>query len=1277
MKSIYTYYKERLVEISGKNRSLFSKKISRKNSFDIGKLFDGDYDATKDLVDFLWKGNKYSLNIISKENSDRIAKNLGIEQKYLKQKSELDNLDGKEKANASLKLERKRREEIKRAILSQVSAVVSLKREIDEFEKETGRYELYVGYPFVQGYIGKDIEVKAPLVLFPVTIDIVNETTVNIELRTNEHIQLNKVLILAYAQKFRLKDFEDLEMEFKGSISSKFKDVCELIEYLRKFGIRISYSPRKGIFDYEKTKDVPFGQGLEIKHCCVLGKYPLANSIYNDYSLLEKKRLTNDAIDELLYAKTIKNNDSADTNTYTIGSLDYAQQNAVECINKNGNMVIYGPPGTGKSQTIVNIITDAIAKHKRVLVVSQKRAALDVVYNRLGNLNSKVMFLTDADKKKSAFFERVRTTHEEVMKANFFVSKEKYAETNAKLEREENLLKEISDVLFNRTEFGLSLGEMYASSTIIGKKSFEYLIYQNMLKNSKLMELDYPRLSESLRLINEKNKAELYYKFVEAKKSNPFVGNIRDDLEFHIVNETKLRLNKILQNRVAPFDMSKYPNSRQLVAFFIDNKLKFDNIGSLVNFVGKTNYPKIYNSVKKSYLFLPALPFKLHSKNKIESEIKQEFIKTMEEIKDYTEEYEFLQDILTQNGYSMMIDNILNGNTLYPKYLLKALDNYVEFRDLSTNLNTLSDDEKTILKFAYKTTDTKVKYLETIGKIKNIRIYHEITTLEDKYKVELSHILDYDNIKNRILSLKLDLNKISKEICLEQFTSDYQKYYEKNSESKNYLYQISKTQNQWSIRKFMEVYGEYLYKLFPCWLLSPESVCTILPLIKNLFDVILFDEASQVFIENTLPVIYRGKNIVVAGDSKQLRPTATFMKRFLGGDIDENMDYSTQAALEVESLLDLAMTRYKSANLTYHYRSKNEELINFSNQSFYEGKLQISPNITRNKNNKPIERIKVNGKWINRSNVTEANAVVEILKKIFTTRKNNQSIGIITFNAEQESTIEDAIDKECSINPKFKECILKEENRKENGEDISMFVKNLENVQGDERDIIIFSIGYAQNELGRVVANFGPLSLEGGENRLNVAITRAKEKIYVVTSIEPEELNVDATKNMGPKIFKNYLRYVRAVSSGDSLETGIILNQANIQPELQQKPNELGTIEQDLKSELERLGYKVQTNLGNTNYKISVAVYDKQLDRYLLGLECDYNAYKSSPSVLERDVFRPAFLKSRGWNIMRIWSRDYYMHKSKVISSIVREIEKSKVTYQKKNTKTTKSKTNK
>ena len=1259
MKSIYTYYKERLVEISGKNRSLYSKRISKKNSFDIGKLFEYDYESINELMDFLWRERKYSFSIIKKEDKQRIAKNLGLEQKFAKSAERLNELSGKEKSSEALKLERQKREETKKALISQVNAVKSLKREIEEITKETGRNELFVGYPFVQGYISKDIQVKAPLLLFPVSIDIPDETTVEIEIKRDEPIQLNKVLILAYAKQHRLK-LDDMDMEFRGNLYSRFKNIGEVVSYLRKFNIKLSYSPRKGLFDFEKAKDPDANSSLEVKNFCVLGRYPLANSIYNDYSLLEKRLLTNDAINELLYTKPPKKNKKVDENLYTVSSLDYAQENAIYNLNKNGNMVIYGPPGTGKSQTIVNIITDAICKNKRVLVVSQKKAALDVVFNRLGTLNSKVMFVTDPEKNKVEFYERVKSAHDEIMSYKPSASIDSYNITKQKLESEEEQLKIISDVLFKKTPFGLSLQQMYTNSQIIGKNSYEYTIYQNMLKNAKVMEMPYETLSESLRLIKEKNKAELYYKFVEAKKNNPFVDNIKSNLEFHIVNQTRSKLNRLLVSRIAPFDMSKYSNSRQLIAFYIDNKLQTTNLDKLVTFVGKNKYPNTYKAFYTSCVLFPALPFTLVSKRKKEKEISDDFYKALDAIKEYTTDFEFLQDVLTENGYAMMIDNILNGNTLYLRLLEKALENYVDLRDLNLTLDQLSDSERIILKFAYKSTDTKAKYLETIDKLKTIRVYHEATVFEDKYKNELSKITDFENIKNRIISLKSDLQEISKNICAEKFVKEYQDFFNENKENKNFLYQITKQQNWWPIRKFMEVYGEYLFKLFPCWLLSPESVCTILPLVKNLFDLVLFDEASQVFIENTLPVIYRGKNIVVAGDSKQLRPTATFMKRYLGSDTDDELDYSTQAALEVESLLDLAMSRFKSANLTYHYRSKNEELINFSNQTFYDGKLQVSPNTCKNTRQKPIQRIKVDGLWLNRSNKEEAKAVVDVLKKIFNTRKNKQSIGIITFNAEQENAIEDAIDNECERNPKFRDLILKEQNRKENGEDISLFVKNLENVQGDERDIIIFSIGYARNEYGKVVAHFGPLSTEGGENRLNVAITRAKEKIYVITSIEPEELNVEGTKNAGPKIFKNYLKYVRAVSNGNTTEAKIILENAKTQIEPTIKVENLGNIEKQIKSELEKLGFKVETNLGNTDYKISVAIYDKKLDKYLLGLECDYEAFASSPSVLERDVFRPTFLKSRGWDIIRIWSRDWWLHRIKLLNLIVKTAEKNR-----------------
>lgn len=1266
MKSIYKYYKERLIEISGKNRSLYAKKISQKYSYDLGVLIGDDKKEYDEFFSFLWKGKRSCYDLIKKESKEKLYKAFNLDEKVKASFVEKEGLTPQEKRNENLRRERVKREEGKKIITSQVSKLKVLKREVEEFSKETGRYEMFVGYPFVTGQINKDLVVKAPLVLFPVVVNIENDTTVSIEAKHDEFVQLNKVLILAYAKQHHL-NCDSMIMEFDNLPDYKLKSIESVVEYLSSFGFKIDFDK-----DFDKTlikfddivEPTSKDETLKVVNSAVIGRYPLANSIYNDYSILEKRHLSSDAIDELLAGKKAKKIKKFDSEVFTINDLDYAQESAIEKLNQYGNMVIYGPPGTGKSQTIVNIISDALCKNKRVLVVSQKKAALDVVFNRLKNLNSKCMFITDAEKNKVAFYDRCNKMHQQLIE-NYHPEKgtEEFEQIEKNINTELNSLQTISDVLFKPTPFGLSLQQMYANSAKIGKNSYDYTLYKLMLKNENLMDMDYKRFSSTLRLINDKNKANLYYRYIELKKKNPLIDHIKNDVEIHTINQVKTYIKELTTKTIIPFDTSKNSHSRLLMVYMLENGVDDEkNLKPLIKMIAKVDNPSIYKNLNISKVFLPAYPFAKRKANRVEAEVESQVKNAINQMQSLISDYALLEKVLDKQGYLMMVDNIINGNNAFLKLLASALEDYVEIRDINVSLSGLSEDEKTILNFAFKNSTTAKQYKDILSKILQTRIYHEAIKYEEENKEKLSLIIDFENIRNRIISLKQDEKSLSNEICADKFKDEYLIHYNSDLDNKNYLYQITKQQGLLPIRKMMELYGDYLLKLFPCWLLSPESVSTIFPLKRNMFDIVLFDEASQVFIENTLPTIYRGKYIVVAGDSKQLRPTSTFMKRYLGNDSDEELDLATMAALEVESLLDLATSRYNSTNLTYHYRSRSEELINFSNYAFYDGKLQVSPNVTKNVGTKPIERIKVSGHWLNRRNEEEASAVVSLLKKLIKNKRNPSSIGIITFNTEQENAIEDAIDKECQKDPVFRDAYIREQNRKEDGEDTSIFVKNLENVQGDERDIIIFSIGYAKNEYGKVVAHFGPLSVEGGENRLNVAITRAKQKIYVVTSIEPEELNVEGSKNAGPKIFKSYLKYVRAVSQKKQKEVQYILDSFKSST-LPTEEIATGKLEDEIKEELVKLGYDVETNLGNTNYKISLAIYDKKLDRYLLGVECDYTAFKSSDSILERDVYRNKFLTSRGWNIMRVWSRDWWLNKQKVINNIVKNINAVKKQY--------------
>ena len=326
-------------------------------------------------------------------------------------------------------------------------------------------------------------------------------------------------------------------------------------------------------------------------------------------------------------------------------------------------------------------------------------------------------------------------------------------------------------------------------------------------------------------------------------------------------------------------------------------------------------------------------------------------------------------------------------------------------------------------------------------------------------------------------------------------------------------HQATKKRLIWPIRKLVQNFENEVFDLVPCWMASPEAVSAIFPM-KQLFDLVIFDEASQCFVEQGIPAMYRGKQIVITGDKMQLSPFDLYKVRW-----EEDHEEDTDPSLEVDSLLDLSSKYLEQIHLKGHYRSQSLDLIEFSNQHFYNGNLTLLPDKKILDEGKPaIQYEKINGKWSKQINEEEATKVVDIVEKLIKTEAG-KGIGIVTFNARQQDLIMDKLE-----NKAFDKGVSFPDD---------LFVKNIENVQGDERDIIIFSIGYAPDEKGNMSHHFGSLNILKGENRLNVAITRAKEKIIVVSSILPQQLKVEETKNEGPKLFKKYLQYAFSVSNGE------------------------------------------------------------------------------------------------------------------------------------------------
>jgi len=501
-----------------------------------------------------------------------------------------------------------------------------------------------------------------------------------------------------------------------------------------------------------------------------------------------------------------------------------------------------------------------------------------------------------------------------------------------------------------------------------------------------------------------------------------------------------------------------------------------------------------------------------------------------------------------------------------------------------------------------------------------------IENIEDKYPILRSvSSLKMNQLENDLQDSVQKKQTLSQEILWLKLRELTFQNLEKNRLQNIITYrdlkhQVSKKRKLWSVRRLITEYSEEIFKLVPCWLASPETVSAIFPLEPN-FDLVIFDEASQCFAEQGIPALYRGKQVVIAGDSKQLQPNDLYRVRF-ENESDDNPE------LEVDSLLDLACQHLPQTQLRGHYRSKSLDLIDFSNQYFYKNTLSLLPDFHEiNLQNPAIQFLKVEGVWENSTNQIEAENVIDLVRNINQTSPE-KSIGIVTFNFKQQGLIQDLLEV---VNVGKVQSLADIDKVKNHEQPI--FIKNIENVQGDERDIIIFSIGYAPDAKGKMVMQFGSLNGQGGENRLNVAITRAREKIYIISSILPNQLRVEEAQNEGPRLLKSYLEYALKVSEG------------NYKP--QAHLSESYRAEWLLKEQLINGVVSADTNHGldNKHYIKELRFADitvKNLKNYESLILTDDDLYYEHLSPKQTFAYIPAGLRAKGWKFERIFSRNFW-----------------------------------
>lgn len=707
------------------------------------------------------------------------------------------------------------------------------------------------------------------------------------------------------------------------------------------------------------------------------------------------------------------------------------------------------------------------------------------------------------------------------------------------------------------------------------------------------------------------------------------------------------------------FTLNKLNNVVKIITEFKNVEGKVQDSSSFL----KEIYGVLYNGVETNWQSINlALNWTDQANNNFEGWFPAEFVETVNNPESYTI---FKQECDKLEQYINKVDRLLNfygsifssseskfdGENLYQADLLKAAkklellaDNTSTLQEWITINEIISDLEQEGLRGFV----TKVKVIDKNHTVESLflkrfyqmwldRVYSDLSPLKgfriDQHNNLLEEFKDLDKgIIAENSARTHELLRINKDYYINNFAH-------KSSEMGFLKREIQKKKRHKPIRELFANITNLLLAIKPCMMMSPLSVSQFIDPGKLQFDAVIFDEASQIRPEDAVGTIMRGKQVIITGDNKQLPPTSFFNSQI---EVDEEfIDEEDEDVYEsFESILDESLLFMPQLSLKWHYRSKQESLIAFSNREIYNNELYTFPNAIQGEND-GVSFVHVEDGVYDRGksnrNLKEAEVVANLVFNHFK-HKPHRSLGIIAFSQTQQEAIRDKLYQLRDDMPEFERFF--DESKFE-----SFFIKNLENVQGDERDTIILSVGYGKDSNGTIYYNFGPLNKEGGHRRLNVAVSRAKMELITVSSILDIDLDDTKLNKRGPQLLKAYLSYSK--NGGEfSHNTGIQNNGFFDSP-----------FEEDVYKTLEEKGLHLHTQVGSSGYRIDLAVVDPDYPgKYLLGIECDGATYHSSKTARDRDRLRQSVLESLGWKIERIWSQDWVKRKNDIANSIVEKV---------------------
>jgi very-short-patch-repair endonuclease len=958
-------------------------------------------------------------------------------------------------------------------------------------------------------------------------------------------------------------------------------------------------------------------------------------------------------------------------NEFAVLEADSSQQCAIAGITVGQSAVVHGPPGTGKSQTITNLIATLTANGKKILFVAEKRAALEVVMNRLTavGLDHLAIDLHGAEQTPKKVMERVARTLTAVREAGKPESEdihEQFADRRNKLNQHDDTMHR-AHAPTELTVFAMQGALLRLPSNVSSTLRW---------RGPDLTQITSKNAGRVLDLLGE---AAGFESLFNRSDSSPWTGvELKDgqavqgaiDLTGRLAHELLPELTGCL-NQAATSSELRPPKTmaetQELLALLERTAHILDSYDSAVfleaDALIQAMSPSEAGGLKGIWYRLTNSAYKnaykkattLRRGNKVSGAIVFKELSEAEQVRSIWQVWAGSNTIpkaIDERIACSKIFQTVQARLQELQTICNANWNVLTLAEISAKVSALSADTSTPYRIRRLCEiEQELKSLGVQRLVDEIRATRrpaaqwpalfryvwlqstlDMAAINDpsiRGFVGSTHNGYVDDFK-RLDATRLELaSKRVRRAHAERTIAAMNQFPEQETLIRG---EAAKSRRHKPLRQIFAQAGNVLTAVCPCWMASPLSVCQLIAA-TNIFDYVIFDEASQVAPEDAIPAILRGKHVIVAGDNKQLPPSAFFA----AADEDDESDLDATA---YESLLDMMIPFVKGFHLNWHYRSRDEALISFSNHHIYDDRLVTFPGPG---GSTAISHVFVD--YLPSSDGQEDSSGGEVDKVVEMVLEHAQNrpdltLGVITMGIKHANRIQAVLDRELSKHPDLAEFF-------DTGRPERFFVKNLERVQGDERDVIIMSIGYGKDRAGNLPLRFGPILSAGGRRRLNVAATRAKERVIVVSSFRYSDINSTQVRpGTGLEFLKNYLEY--AGSEGRLLFHGELTNEP------------MDDFELEVFDALTAEGIALVPQVGCSRFRIDLAaLHPTKQGQFVLAIECDGATYHSSYTARDRDRLRQRQLENLGWTFHRIWSTDWFMRRDEEVARAVQAFKKA------------------